>query len=563
MPIRKLTEADQTVEIQNTAFSVDVAGRYICNTWDEATNNGGAPFDAVVLGAGMFGAYCAEKLYRRGADRNLRVLVLEAGSFLVSEHVQNLARIGLNVPNAITVDPGVARERVWGLPWRSNQASPGLAYCIGGRSIYWGGWSPRLTAADLQQWPPQGANYLSSVYAAVEREIGVTPSTDFISGDLFNALMNRVNALIGNVADLDNAEEAPLAVQGASPASGLFSFDKYSSAPILVDAIREAAAAPDSNRRLFLVPRAHVVRLYATGGAVTQLEAVVDGQRRFLPINPNCAVVLAMGAVESTRLALTSFPTALMGRNLMVHLRTNMTVRIRRDAFSPTLPPRLQTAALLVRGSIAQGRFHLQLTASASRTSDSDQLLFRMIPDIDLLDNILMSHDSDFIAMTIRALGEMGGDKVSAVPNGAGSWINLSPFETDEFGVPRAWVNLLTTSGDNGLWDAMDQAALSLAQAFAVNPSSVEYLYDGGWQTQPPTLSKIQQQMRDGLGTTHHESGTLWMGSNGTSVTNVDGRFHHISNAYVADLALFPTVGSANPVLTGLVLAGKIASVIA
>ena len=38
-----------------------------------------------------------------------------------------------------------------------------------------------------------------------------------------------------------------------------------------------------------------------------------------------------------------------------------------------------------------------------------------------------------------------------------------------------------------------------------------------------------------------------------------NARFHHVSNAYVADLALFPTIGSANPALTGLTLARKVA----
>ena len=87
--INRLQETNQPVAVQETTFSVDVMGRFICNTWDEAVNNGGVAFDAVVIGAGMFGAYCAEKIYRHA---NLRVLVLEAGSFLVSEHVQNLSK---------------------------------------------------------------------------------------------------------------------------------------------------------------------------------------------------------------------------------------------------------------------------------------------------------------------------------------------------------------------------------------------------------------------------------------------------------------------------------------
>jgi hypothetical protein len=48
----------------------------------------------------------------------------------------------------------------------------------------------------------------------------------------------------------------------------------------------------------------------------------------------------------------------------------------------------------------------------------------------------------------------------------------------------------------------------------------------------------------------------------GASVTDTSGRFHHIANAACVDQALFPTVGSANPVLTGLCLARKAAETI-
>jgi choline dehydrogenase-like flavoprotein len=50
------------------------------------------------------------------------------------------------------------------------------------------------------------------------------------------------------------------------------------------------------------------------------------------------------------------------------------------------------------------------------------------------------------------------------------------------------------------------------------------------------------------------------MGDNqGTSVTDPVGRFHHISNAYACDQSIFPTVGSVNPILTGLTLASRLA----
>src|SRR5690242_21542241 len=86
---------------------------------------------------------------------------------------------------------------------------------------------------------------------------------------------------------------------------------------------------------------------------------------------------------------------------------------------------------------------------------------------------------------------------------------------------------------------AMNKAAIDLAKGIANNPAKVI----------------VKSQGDDALGSTHHEAGTLWMGSAGSSITDKDGRFHHISNVYVAGPALFPPIGSANPSLTAMPLA--------
>jgi len=557
--IKNLQEGPSTVEVQETTFSIDVLGRYICNTYDEAVNNGGFPFDAIVIGAGMYGACVAEKIYRLGQGK-LRVLILEAGSLLVTEHTQNLSRIGLLAAGPVASDPGVPRERVWGLPWRGNVAFPGLAYCMGGRSLYWGGWSPRLTDVDLQNWPAELRAYLQANYNFVEQEIGADPQTDFISGTLKDTLKTELAAVKSSVPTVDEIQEAPLAVQGAAPAPGLFAFDKYSSAPILVDAVREAAAAPDNTRRLFVVPRAHVVHLHHSNGVIQTIEVYVNGQQRFVPISPNCAVVLAASTIESTRLVLESFPTALMGRNLMAHLRSNTTVRIKRSALGlPTGP--LPPAALLVRGSTPQGRYHLQVTAVAADSSNSEATLWRMVPDLDQLHALLASEEFDKVTITFRGIAEMTGHKDANPASPTGSWMDLSPFERDEFGsgFRRAYVNLVTTAEDETLWVAMDQATIRLALALAGGPPNIEFFYDGRWQGNPPPHGKVKDQ----LGTTHHEAGTLWMGTNpNNSVTDLDGRFHQILNAYVAGPAVFPALGSANPSLTAFTLARRTAQAI-
>jgi hypothetical protein len=180
------------VQVQETAFSHDLLGRYICNDWSEVeaqSQDGGFPFDAVVIGAGMFGGYFAEKLYRHGADANLRILVLEAGGFLFPTHIQNMPqRLGGSVggpkyPRSREDGTGV-QNVVWGMPWISNVVFPGLAYCVGGRSLFWGGWSPRLTAEDLARWPQELATYLTwpGAYDLTEKEIGVAAPNSHSSG---------------------------------------------------------------------------------------------------------------------------------------------------------------------------------------------------------------------------------------------------------------------------------------------------------------------------------------------------------------------------------------------
>ncbi|MBI1818130.1 MAG: DUF1080 domain-containing protein [Deltaproteobacteria bacterium] len=588
MPLPKLApdQGAPPVDIQQTAFSHDVMGRYVCNNWNEAVAsqvNGGYPFDAIVIGAGMFGGYCAEKLYRLGAPHALRVLILEAGAFLLPSHIQNLPqRLGGDVGG-----PAYLRQRddangtlntVWGMPWISNEKFPGLAYCVGGRSLFWGGWAPRLTDADLANWPQDVVAFLKgqagqpAAYADTEIETGVVPTTEYISGPLFDALKTAFAAAKAGVPQITDIAEAPLAVLGASPAPGVFPFDKFSSGPFLMDAIRHDvgnnARYGDLSRRVFLVPRTQVLRLNLSGNAATSIDVSSDGQRFNLPVVPTCAVVLANGTIEATRLALDSlgigshqFGAPRVG-NLMAHLRSNITVRIKRAALGITAAlDTLETAALIVRGTALGRRFHLQVTAAAVAGASPEQNLFSMIPDIDILHTIVANQDPNWIVLTFRGIGEME-DQRTASPNPAMSWIDLSN-ETDAWMMRRAYVNLVPTPADNQLWAAMDKAAFELARQLAKSSTNIQYLVGGKFQdTQPLPDANGKGPWQDLLGTTHHEAGTLFMGAPGASVTDTAGKFHNVANVYVAGPAIFPTLGSANPSLTALTLARRTAQTI-
>jgi Domain of Unknown Function (DUF1080)/GMC oxidoreductase len=562
-------DATVQVDVQRTEFSFDVLGRWVCSTWPEVSGNGGDPFDVVIVGAGMFGGYIADKLYRHGENIGLRLLIVEAGSFLLPTHVQNLPRMGLNAPTPSVVasntqDPG-AQNLVWGHPWHSNQAFPGMAYCFGGRSIFWGGWSPRLTAADLGPrpapeavWPADAAAYLAAHYGAVEIEMGVQPTADYISGTLFDKLKARFGTVIGAGQTL---EDAPLAVQGNSPESGLFAFDKYSSAYLLFDAIREDIGRRwrnniDAWRRLVLLPRTQTVRLQMSGNRVTEIELLVNGQQQFLRpplLSSNCTVILANGTVESTRLALDSLPAPAlggnrrMGSNLMAHLRSDITGRIRRTAIPglPATATSLEIAAMLVRGTTSDGHeYHLQVTASAGRGSDDN--LFTSVPDLELLDAIKANQDPAWIPITLRAIGQMTGHPNAQPGDTKKSWMNLALQNDPRINRPRAWVNLDPSDADVAAWKEMEDAAVALLKAVAGSPADVQNI----------------QVNRNAIGSTHHEAGTLWMGTLGDSVTDSNGKFHNVANVYVAGPAVFPVIGSANPSLTATTLARRTADAV-
>jgi hypothetical protein len=602
---------------QYTDFSLDVLGRYVCNGLDEARHSAdrsakrpsgesqedARPFDVIVLGGGSFGPIFAQHLLYQDARHSHRILVLEAGPLSLPEHVQNLPLIGLNVPPASTTDTG-RRAEVWGLPWRSAVGFPGLAYTLGGRSLFFGGWAPELLESETVLWPASVLGELRNLlpdgrdgyFRQASEQIGVTESNDFVFGDLQVALRKRLFDGIsgGKVTDaipldspdlplhLDNVPaaqknlfklEAPLAVQGRAPRSGFFPLNKFSAVPLLMEAARAAAYEAfndDVKKRLMVVPNCHVTRLEtAPSAGTTKVIAVLTNQGS-IPVPDGGAVVIAMGTIESSRLALTSFPNlanvGLIGTNLMAHVRSNLTVRIPRSSLPAGLSQELQAAALFVKGRHDfpdghRGHFHLQITAAGLATpgADSEAELFKKNPDVDLFNRFRHTTDTS-VVVTIRGIGEMQRQNPDSHVSLAG--------ELDEFGLPRAWVTLKPSAADADLWNRMDQAADDVALLFAAGKPYEVFLGGTAFAAaaanqQPSTLLPFANR-RDGLGTTHHEAGTLWMGDDpASSVTNPDARFHHVDNAYVAGPALHPSVGSPNPMLTGTALARRLAEKLA
>jgi choline dehydrogenase-like flavoprotein len=590
---------------ETTSFTKDIQGRYLCNDINEVNawkNGGGRPFDVIVIGGGTFGAAIAEHLWFRQKQTGggLRTLVIEGGPFTLPEHVQNAGIQGFTDPptpfflNENAQQPELPRNEVWGIPWKSSTPFKGLAYAIGGRSVYWGGWSPRLLPEELETWPTTTVDDLNTRYfGESSRQIGVDETNDFIFGELHEALRKQLFDEIGTVAaaipldelptspllkpgadpaqllgldgtaglsqnDLENMLklEAPLAVQARPPHAGFFPMNKFSTIPLLMKAARTASSdsnGDDAKKEFMILPNTHVLSLRkAQTASGTWRVTGVDTSNGFIELAPGGVAVVALGTIESARLALVSFdgtgiPTfPRMGKNLMGHLRSNLVIRVPRAAIKGLTDTtnELQTSALFVKCRVMRddallGHFHLQISASGGgNTVGAEDELFRKIPDIDFFDQLQSSTDTH-VAIAIRGIGEMAPADFNN-PGAHPSRVDLD-LSRDEYTVRRAGVTLTAAQRDNDLWDVMDTTMAQVAEIFA----------DG----QPV---QVIQNTRDGLGTTHHETGTLWMGEDATnSVTDHAGRFHHTENLYAAGPCLFPSIGSPNPMLTGIALARR------
>src|SRR6266508_2111266 len=535
---------------ERATFTLDVLGRYTANTWQEvidsqnqALDPHARPFDVFIIGGGTFGPALASRLFSNDHTRARRILLIEAGPLALPEHVQNL--------------PSLGTDEVWGVPWNSDsplpqdRSFPGLAYCLGGRSVFWGGWSPHFLPGEIPT-PPSPAEQ-----AARPRSPAAAARWPARQTLRRRWRWNQPRPGPGSCRSTSSAWCRCWCGSAAWPTT------------------RTSCPTNNVRKRFMALDNTHVIALDVAGDRITRIRT----SRGDLDVPPNGLIFLGLGTIENTRMALNTLdrargydPHQLIGRNLMAHMRSNLTFRVPRGAFGQaldvTLHPEtkeLQVSALFVKGLADlgggdTGYFHVQLTASGvgEMARNSEVELFKKVPDIDLLHRFQGLTDA-WVVVTLRGIAEISGDRTAPTPNRITTGGQQGPFD---YGMPRAMVRLdvgPAGSRHRRLWDAMDAACDELARIFA-SGGPIEYLSDQSpgavWQTTTPG----PDQRRDPLSSTHHEAGTLWMGDDPTaSVTNDIGRFHELGNLFALGPCLLPTMGSPNPVLSGLALARRTA----
>ncbi len=269
------------------------------SSYDETTEH-----DVIIIGSGMGGGILADALTDR--DRDVRVLVLDAGSLDYSTHIYNLPG-SLNIPSRHEVGH-YEREG-------DTDFGMGVQMGLGGRSVFWSAIIPQMQAWEMKFWPTAvSLNLAGSDYARAEKLMRKHKT--------FGDFEKAVIADLGQAFPEWKVEETPTAED--QPYLGANSFflnstGTFSTAELLVDSLTTKGRAGRDNLRINL--NHLVTRLEHAGGRITSVtcrDLAGNRERTYLAKK----VVLAAGSLESPKIALRSGlhdPHQLVGRGLTDH----------------------------------------------------------------------------------------------------------------------------------------------------------------------------------------------------------------------------------------------------
>jgi choline dehydrogenase-like flavoprotein len=469
--------------------------------------------DVCVVGAGPAGLTIASKLGAAGQ----RVVLLESGGFRSSAFAQELNDGDLEGEPYAGLQ-STRHRQVGGTPNTWNVAVRGRA----------GAKYAPLSPSDLTDWPIDWQD-LAPFYAEAQELCGLGP---FRYG-----------------AD-DWTTHRPFPLEGTGLTSGIYQFgyaDRFT---------RWAVERMRGSETITVVPSATVVGLaLSRGGARSNAVRVVRHDGRMLELEAR-TVILACGAVENARLLLLesrgdSRPSPWLGRCFMEHARDFSLLLV------PDSPGLFAAASfydlhhsksgVLIGGRLGltdEARQHFQLPNAAmtlvprpraGRPQGLTDSLFRLL------------------GRTRQRYGWSRTRSPASVFDAFEIVLNLEqrPQESnrielsrrsDRFGNPLPRLVLH--------WTDREQAGLE-----QLRERIGEWFRDAKLGR-----LRIVQGRRPDLNAHHHAGTTRMAGHAGEGVVDSDGRLFGCENVYVAGASVFPSAGYANPTLTIVALALRLAA---
>ena len=188
--------------------------------WERICQSG--EFDYVVIGS----SYCALGFITKVAENNpkAKILVLEQGQYFHPTHFQNLP------PAYIHTWRGASETFPWSITKKTHQGKyikwqHGMNNFLGGRSLFWSGWTPEPTDEEMEYWPPKVIDTVHKYFGEVRELLDVVSAdkifmTSHPAKPVYGKLQETLQLALGKVSDnvdtITRMIPGPLAVKSKS-----------------------------------------------------------------------------------------------------------------------------------------------------------------------------------------------------------------------------------------------------------------------------------------------------------------------------------------------------------
>jgi choline dehydrogenase-like flavoprotein len=512
IPLLPVAGGDYVYEAPEISFptitEIIVENSYFQQKFFKPNLDEGHLFDVIVVGSGIGGGIAAEQL----ADMDVDVLVLEAGSLLFPTHIANLPR---------QHQVGKFDKHLWGLfdeykvinyiNAPGSQYGGGQAFNLGGRSVFWGGFIPRMTWWELEPWPQSVVWYLEGSGYQKAEDLMYWPAPP-------SQYQQEVKRFLENKWRAFNHFHAPMAVRNLNPSFGTIPTGLFSTADLLTES--KLTVDPSKNKRPWINLNHVVVKIEVSGNSVSKVVAhdLLTGKIRSFKAK---YVILAAGTIESAKIVKVSGlanPNELVGVGITDH------------------------PIFFTHFSIPQGKiWHridtssktLSLHKDASSTAHPYNILLELGADL----NQGRYLDSD----TLNRHRQLKGNATLC------EIVFL-------FNSPLLAQNRLDQNGPSYTKPLITMQGSPSADGFLSEVDAMKDEIIAGFEGEAITGGDLTLT-RAGLGGVAHEVGTLRLGAGNTGVVDENLQFNGYENLFVCDLSVFPTSPAANPTLTLAALA--------
>ncbi len=470
-------------------------------------------YDVIIVGSGMGGGVLADAL----SDNDVTTLVLEAGSLAFQTHIDNLPGHTFNF--------GVAeKHQVGHYDNRPNSGSTfmfGVQMNLGGRSVFWEGLIPRMDDWEMDHWPESVRMHLSAGggYEAAERLVRRRKTLGPFQDMLVAKMQKEFNEF--HVADLPRSVHQPNLGPGASSVTNILenSTGVFSTADLLLDSLSTDRAL---QRPYLTVNLNHLVTEIKTDGSRATEVVCQDLCGNVERTYRGKIIVLAAGSLESPRIALASGlkdDSDKIGIGLTDHPAFVQKSLVELDPGGPFSGERNHAKIMMRHREGASHPYSVEVLINprywSIRHSDEEV-------------RMLATSSTNKTFATVKFLFDSPLDDSNEIRfQGAGKRLEVF-VKPNESGLPlRDEVRELRNR------------ILTFLQADFDPDEEMDYHSNG---------------------TVHHAGGTLRMSDDGSGVVDQNLKFEQYENLYCCDVSVFPHIPTANPALTLVALAQRLAA---